>query len=263
MSGVRPKKQLGQHFLKDLSTAEKIVDAFLSRFNGDMAIEIGPGTGVLTQYLLQKENLPFRALDVDAESVEYLHNLYPEHSDKVLLEDFLKSPVTAPYDRVGIIGNFPYNISSQIFFKVYDERDKVDLVVGMLQKEVAERICAGPGSKIYGILSVLLQAFYRTEYLFSVKPHVFNPPPKVMSAVILLERNEVASLPCDEKLFKRIVKEGFQKRRKTLRNALKVFNLSDELTGEEVFSRRAEELSVAQFVELTKKIEEDGRNNSV
>lgn len=263
MSAVRPKKQLGQHFLKDKVIANKIVDSFLVGFIGDLAIEIGPGTGVLTDQLILMDDFIFKALDVDKESVDYLHRKYPDQQEKVILEDFLKSNLISDFEKVGVIGNFPYNISSQIFFKVYDERNKVNLVVGMLQKEVAERICAKPRNKTYGILSVLLQAFYDTEYLFTVEPHVFDPPPKVMSAVIRLKRNVTSALDCDEKLFKRVIKEGFQKRRKTLRNALKVFNLSDELTTEKVFSQRAEELSVAEFVELTKKIEGDGRNNSV
>lgn len=263
MGAVRPKKQLGQHFLKDKQIAERIVDSFLTVFDGDLAIEIGPGTGVLTDHLIQVEDFNFKALDVDRESVDYLHKNYPDQTSKVLFEDFLKTNLIEGFERVGVIGNFPYNISSQIFFKIYEEKDRVELVVGMLQKEVAERICAKPRNKTYGILSVLLQAFYEVEYLFTVKPGVFDPPPKVMSAVIRLRRNDTKTLDCDQRLFKRVVKEGFQKRRKTLRNALKIFDLSKDLTTEEVFSQRAEELSVAEFVELTKKIEADGRKNSI
>jgi len=263
MSAVRPKKQLGQHFLKDKHIAHQIVDSFLGSFEGDLAIEVGPGTGVLTEHLIEREGLNFKALDVDTESVRYLHDKYPHLQDKVLLEDFLKSSLLDQHKDVGIIGNFPYNISSQIFFKVYDAKDEVNLIVGMLQKEVAERICAKPKNKTYGILSVLLQAYYETEYLFTVPPEVFDPPPKVMSAVIKLKRNDVKALDCDARLFKRVVKEGFQKRRKTLRNALKGMNLTAELTSLEVFSQRAEQLSVSEFIELTKKIEEDGRTNSI
>lgn len=263
MGTVKPKKQLGQHFLKDKLIAKKIVDSFLTVFDGDLAIEIGPGTGVLTDYLINLRDLNFKALDVDKESIDYLHKKYPDHASEVLFEDFLKTNLIGQFDRVGVIGNFPYNISSQIFFKIYEEKDRVQLIVGMLQKEVAERICAKPRNKTYGILSVLLQAFYEVEYLFTVTPEVFDPPPKVMSAVVRLQRNETEELDCDHKLFKRVVKEGFQKRRKTLRNALKIFDLSKELTAERVFSQRAEELSVAEFVELTKKIEADGRNNAV
>lgn len=245
---VAPKKHLGQHFLKDENIAQRIVTALQANAQTKV-LEVGPGTGVLTKYLIEKDFEQFQALDVDAESVEYLKKNYPEHSDKFLLADFLNDRIEG--EKVAIIGNFPYNISSQIFFKVWDNRHAVDEVVGMIQKEVADRICSKHGNKVYGILSVLLGAFYDVEYLFKVPPSVFNPPPKVDSAVIRLVRNERKSLDCDEKLFKRVVKMGFGKRRKTLRNALKELNLPKEETEAVVFSKRAEQLSVADFEELT------------
>lgn len=245
---VAPKKHLGQHFLKDENIAQRIVTALQANAQTKV-LEVGPGTGVLTKYLIEKDFEQFQALDVDAESVEYLKKNYPEHSDKFLLADFLNDRIEG--EKVAIIGNFPYNISSQIFFKVWDNRHAVNEVVGMIQKEVADRICSKHGNKVYGILSVLLGAFYDIEYLFKVPPSVFNPPPKVDSAVIRLVRNERKSLDCDEKLFKRVVKMGFGKRRKTLRNALKELNLPKEETEAVVFSKRAEQLSVADFEELT------------
>ena len=263
MSVVRPKKQLGQHFLKDQQIALKIVAAFTDHFQGKLAIEIGPGTGVLTDHLIDRTDWDFLAMDVDRESVAYLHKQHPQSADRIVLQDFLKAPIAVENAPLGIIGNFPYNISSQIFFKVYDHKDDVDLVVGMLQKEVAERICEGPGSKVYGILSVLLQAFYEVEYLFTVEPHVFEPPPKVRSAVIRLKRNDRKALDCDARLFKRVVKASFQTRRKTLRNCLKGLGLSAELLQQEVFSKRAEQLSVEEFVELTRIIEKDVGNHSI
>lgn len=263
MSVVRPKKQLGQHFLKDQQIAHRIVVAFTDHFRGELAIEIGPGTGVLTDHLIGQSAFQFQAMDVDQESVAFLHRKYPEWKEQVLLQDFLQSSLSGAPGSIGVIGNFPYNISSQIFFKVYDHIDEVALLVGMIQKEVAERICAGPGSKTYGILSVLLQAFYDVEYLFTVEPHVFNPPPKVRSAVIRLKRNDRQKLDCDAHMFKKVVKASFQTRRKTLRNCLKGLGLSARLLEEAVFSKRAEQLSVDEFLELTKKIEEDGRNHAI
>lgn len=245
---VAPKKHLGQHFLKDENIAQRIVTALQANAQTKV-LEVGPGTGVLTKYLIEKDFEQFQALDVDAESVEYLKKNYPEHSDKFLLADFLNDRIEG--EKVAIIGNFPYNISSQIFFKVWDNRHAVNEVVGMIQKEVADRICSKHGNKVYGILSVLLGAFYDIEYLFEVPPSVFNPPPKVDSAVIRLVRNDRKELSCDEKLFKRVVKMGFGKRRKTLRNALKELNLPKEETEAVVFSKRAEQLSVADFEELT------------
>ena len=214
--------------------------------------EVGAGTGVLTKHLLDLP-CPFEALDVDTESIEFLKKAYPDHTDKFIKRDFLHTEI--PSYKTAIIGNFPYNVSSQILFKVWDERDKVDLVVCMLQKEVAARVASIHGNKVYGILSVLLQAFYDIEYMFSVPPEAFNPPPKVQSAVIRLKRNEVDHLPCGEKLFKRVVKTAFGKRRKTLRNALKELDLPPEITETEQFGLRAEQLSVSDFIELTTRIE--------
>ncbi|MEP1032070.1 16S rRNA (adenine(1518)-N(6)/adenine(1519)-N(6))-dimethyltransferase RsmA [Ekhidna sp.] len=251
MANVRPKKHLGQHFLKDENIAQKIVEALKNEANLPV-FEIGPGTGVLTKYLLQKPEIDFYALDVDAESIDYLKANYLNRSDRFLFQDYLKYDV--PFDHFNVIGNFPYNISSQLFFKIWDDREKVDEVVCMIQKEVADRICASHGNKTYGILSVLLQAFYDIEYLFKVSPGVFNPPPKVQSAVIRLKRNKTKELSCDEKLFKRVVKAGFGKRRKTLRNALKDLNLPESVTALEVLNQRAEQLSVQEFISLTEKI---------
>ncbi len=253
MDSVRPKKKLGQHFLKDENIARKIVESMRLEQEEQLVLEIGPGTGVLTKYLLEKDIPSFQALDVDQESIDYLRKHYPEDKDKFQLRDFLKSGL--PESNLAIIGNFPYNISSQIFFKIYDHRQHVTEVVGMVQKEVADRICSREGNKVYGILSVLIQAFYEVEYLFSVSPGVFNPPPKVTSAVIRFSRNNVKALSCDETLFKRVVKEGFQKRRKTLWNALKNLNLPETLRESPMLSMRAEQLSVNQFIELTALIE--------
>ncbi|VXD16449.1 16S rRNA (adenine(1518)-N(6)/adenine(1519)-N(6))-dimethyltransferase RsmA [Marinoscillum sp. 108] len=251
MKQVTPKKHLGQHFLKDENIARKIVNG-LDPGKMSTLIEVGPGTGVLTKYLLD-EFPDFIAFDVDTESVAYLKDHFPEHATKFLHQDFLKYNLAEMNGPIGVIGNFPYNISSQLFFKIWDHRDTVNEVVCMIQKEVADRIVSKEGNKTYGILSVLLQAFYDIEYLFTVPPQVFNPPPKVQSAVIRLTRNETARLECDEALFKRVVKAGFGKRRKTLRNALKDLNL-DFATDTEVFGQRAEQLSVSEFIQLTKYI---------
>lgn len=255
MERVRAKKHLGQHFLKDENIAYKIVEA-IDYSSIETLLEVGPGTGVLTKYLIEKEGFDFYALDVDEESVSYLKKKYPEFQSKFLLQDFLKINLSMYSGVIGVIGNFPYNISSQLFFKILDHRDKVDEVVCMIQKEVADRIASKEGNKTYGILSVLLQAFYDIEYCFTVPPHVFNPPPKVQSGVIRLKRNKTSELGCDEKLFKSIVKAAFGKRRKTLRNALKDLTLHIEDTSDEVFNKRAEQLTVAQFVDLTNKISE-------
>lgn len=250
MKHVTPKKYLGQHFLKDEHIAWKIVDAL--KFDAARStIEVGPGTGVLTKHLLGRDG--FLAFDVDQESVDYLKTNYSESAGKFHFQDFLKFDLSQLQSPISVIGNFPYNISSQIFFKVWDHRSQVSEVVCMIQKEVADRIVAHEGNKTYGILSVLLQAFYNIEYLFTVPPDVFAPPPKVNSAVIRLTRNETSVLDCDEILFKRVVKAGFGKRRKTLRNALKDLNL--EFSSEpKVFDKRAEQLSVGDFVQLTKYI---------
>jgi 16S rRNA (adenine1518-N6/adenine1519-N6)-dimethyltransferase len=252
MTEVKAKKFLGQHFLTDERIAERIVDSLSTETNH--VLEIGPGMGVLTKYLIKKDELDFHVVEIDRESVAYLHDHYPTLD--VIEGDFLQYDLTSLFhDTFSIIGNFPYNISSQILFKVFDNRDRVSEVVGMFQKEVAERVAAGPGSKTYGILSVLLSAFYNIEYLFTVNENVFNPPPKVKSAVIRLRRNDVKSLECDEKLFVQVVKAGFNQRRKTLRNALRQLNLPLDRISEETLAKRAEQLSVAQFIEITKTIE--------
>lgn len=252
MTEVKAKKFLGQHFLTDERIAERIVDSLSTETNH--VLEIGPGMGVLTKYLIKKDELDFHVVEIDRESVAYLHDHYPTLD--VIEGDFLQYDLTSLFhDTFSIIGNFPYNISSQILFKVFDNGERVSEVVGMFQKEVAERVAAGPGSKTYGILSVLLSAFYNIEYLFTVNENVFNPPPKVKSAVIRLRRNDVKSLECDEKLFVQVVKAGFNQRRKTLRNALRQLNLPLDRISEETLAKRAEQLSVAQFIEITKTIE--------
>jgi 16S rRNA (adenine1518-N6/adenine1519-N6)-dimethyltransferase len=252
MTEVKAKKFLGQHFLTDERIAERIVDSLSTETNH--VLEIGPGMGVLTKYLIKKDELDFHVVEIDRESVAYLHDHYPTLD--VIEGDFLQYDLTSLFhDTFSIIGNFPYNISSQILFKVFNNRDRVSEVVGMFQKEVAERVAAGPGSKTYGILSVLLSAFYNIEYLFTVNENVFNPPPKVKSAVIRLRRNDVKSLECDEKLFVQVVKAGFNQRRKTLRNALRQLNLPLDRISEETLAKRAEQLSVTQFIEITKTIQ--------
>jgi 16S rRNA (adenine1518-N6/adenine1519-N6)-dimethyltransferase len=247
---LKPKKYLGQHFLKDETIALDIVAA-IGKGSGSL-LEVGPGMGVLTQHLLQNDQL--MTFDLDKASIDYLKEKYPDHTEKFQLKDFLKENLMEYQTPIRVIGNFPYNISSQIFFQVYEHRDRVEEVVCMIQKEVAERIVSKHGNKVYGILSVLLQTFYDIEYLFSVDPMVFDPPPKVNSAVIKLVRNN--RLDFDAKTFKRVVKAGFGKRRKTLRNALKELNLPNTLTAQEVFNRRAEQLSVQDFIDLMEKIEE-------
>jgi 16S rRNA (adenine1518-N6/adenine1519-N6)-dimethyltransferase len=249
---VRAKKHLGQHFLNDENIAKKIVDAVLDENSSNALIEIGPGTGVLTKHLIHLPN--FWALDIDTESIEFLRNAYPEHIHKIVEADFLEIDIhkLVGDKNINIIGNFPYNISSQIMFRVLENRDKVDVAVGMFQKEVAERIAEKPGTKAYGILSVLLQAFYDITYLFTVHENVFTPPPKVKSAVIKLKRNEVKHLPCDEALFVKVVKTTFNQRRKTIRNSIKPMLTSVMDTTSYLFEKRPEQLSVAEFVELTK-----------
>jgi 16S rRNA (adenine1518-N6/adenine1519-N6)-dimethyltransferase len=246
---VRPKKFLGQHFLNDQGIAGRIVDSLLKNGNGNV-LEIGPGTGVLTKFLVQDETLNFKVVEIDWDSVAHLKKQYPELP--IIEGDFLELDLQQVFgDRFSIIGNFPYNISSQIFFRVLAQRNSVDQVVCMLQKEVADRIAEPPGNKTYGILSVLLQAFYDIEYLFKVPPGVFIPPPKVMSAVIRLTRNKRDTLACDEALFFQVVKQAFNNRRKTLRNALKNLNLAAEFLTEPIFDQRAERLSVDEFVYIT------------
>jgi 16S rRNA (adenine1518-N6/adenine1519-N6)-dimethyltransferase len=252
---VRAKIHLGQHFLTDSGIAEKIAHS-LRGSAYDQVLEIGPGTGILTRPLLDKWSGKLTVIELDRESVAYLRHHFNEPELKIVEGDFLKLELSELFKgSFGIAGNFPYNISSQIFFKVLENRDLVPEVVGMVQKEVAERLVSPPGNKTYGILSVLLQAWYHLEYLFTVEPHVFKPPPKVRSAVIRLRRNDVKQLDCDESLFRAIVKQGFQNRRKTLRNALKPLNLTFSTVPDEMLGCRAEQLSVKDFVELTKQLQ--------
>lgn len=261
MTTVRAKKNLGQHFLKDQNIAQKIVKA-LQAEGLKQVLEIGPGMGVLTKYLLQNPAFETWVVEIDRESVDYLDAHFPELNGRVLSHDFLRLDLGKLFQEpVAIIGNFPYNISSQIFFKVLEYRNRVPEVVGMLQKEVAERLAAPPGSKKYGILSVLLQAYYNIEYLFTVHEDVFSPPPKVKSGVIRLTRNDTEHLDCDEKLFTSIVKMAFNQRRKTLRNSLKSLIKSDEVKANPVFDKRPEQLGVAEFEALVKMIK--GQNKLI
>jgi 16S rRNA (adenine1518-N6/adenine1519-N6)-dimethyltransferase len=254
---VKAKKHLGQHFLKDENIAKNIADT-LSLKDYNSVLEIGPGMGVLTKYLLEKETTTY-VIEIDSESVEYLQANYLNLAPRIIEKDFLKYDLKEVFNdsQFAIIGNFPYNISTQIVFKVLEMREQIPEFSGMFQKEVAQRICEKEGSKAYGILSVLAQAFYNAEYLFTVPPSVFNPPPKVDSGVLRLTRKENIDLPCDEALFFRVVKTAFQQRRKTLRNCLKIFNLSDNLKANAIFGKRPEQLSVDSFIELTQLIEND------
>jgi 16S rRNA (adenine1518-N6/adenine1519-N6)-dimethyltransferase len=256
MSRVNAKKNLGQHFLNDRGVASRIVDS-LSAEGCSSVLEIGPGKGILTGFLLNRGFDDFRVIEIDNESVHYLKESFPDLSN-IIRGDFLTMDIGNDFPgKVALIGNFPYNISSQILFRVLENRDRIPELCGMFQKEVAERICSGPGSKAYGILSVLLQAFYDTEYLFTVEPDVFSPPPKVRSGVIRIRRNNIVRLDCDEGLFKRVVKAGFNQRRKTLRNSLRsAFKI--EAGDNEWSAMRPEELSVGQFVELTNWIAQKG-----
>lgn len=254
MSEVRAKKALGQHFLTDLNIARKICDSLTERAEGEpeAVLEVGCGMGVLTQYLLQRTDITTYGAEIDSESVEYLNVHYPDFTPRLIEGDFLKMDLRERFQEgVRVIGNFPYNISSQIFFKIIENRDLVPQCVGMIQKEVAVRIAEPPGSKEYGILSVLLQAWYDIEYLFTVSEKVFNPPPKVKSAVIRLKRNSTIKLDCDEKLFVKVVKASFGQRRKMLRNSLKAVFGNFGGAEHPLFTTRAEQLSVSQFVELT------------
>ncbi|MDC8005975.1 16S rRNA (adenine(1518)-N(6)/adenine(1519)-N(6))-dimethyltransferase RsmA [Aureisphaera galaxeae] len=255
---VRAKKHLGQHFLHDERIAEKIGNT-LTLEGYKNVLEIGPGMGVLTKYIIKKP-LQVIAMDLDTESIAYLQQHYLEENLTILEADFLKFDLSEIFDNqpLAITGNFPYNISSQIVFKALEWRHRIPEFTGMFQKEVAQRICEKEGSKTYGILSVLTQAFYHAEYLFTVKPGVFNPPPKVDSGVLRLRRKEDFTLPCDESLFFKVVKTAFQQRRKTLRNSLKTFNLSDKLKEDTIFAQRPEQLSVTEFINLTQKIQDDG-----
>ena len=255
MSSVRAKKHLGQHFLTDKNIALKIVDSLKPQGRYADVLEVGPGMGILSDFLLQKQELNTYLIDIDAESVQYLKRKYPQLGERLISGDFLELDFNSVFNgKLAVIGNFPYNISSQILFKILDNREKVPEMVGMFQKEVAERCSAKTGTKEYGILTVLVNAYYKVEYLFTVKAGVFNPPPKVLSAVIRLTRNETEKLDCDEKLFWQVVKAGFNQRRKTLRNALSALIDKEKMAGEPMLDLRAERLSVEDFVKLTNRI---------
>jgi 16S rRNA (adenine1518-N6/adenine1519-N6)-dimethyltransferase len=255
MEKVKAKKHLGQHFLKDEAIAKSIADTLHLEGYNDV-LEIGPGMGVLTKYLLEKPITTY-VIEIDTESVTYLDANYPKLKDKIISKDFLKYNINEVFEgkQFAIIGNFPYNISTQIVFRTLEFRNQIPEFSGMFQKEVAERICSKKGSKVYGILSVLAQAFYDVDYLFTVDETVFDPPPKVKSGVMRMRRKQNYSLPCSEKLLFTVVKTAFQQRRKTMRNSLKSLNLSDNLREDTIFDLRPEQLSVEQFIELTQKIE--------
>lgn len=249
MYDVRPKKSLGQHFLTDQNIAQRIVEQLSP--DVESVIEVGAGTGVLTQYLVQDVLNKFHVIEIDKESIAYLEKHFPMLGERLIEGDFLRTDLSQfGQHNMAIIGNFPYNISSQIFFQVLKYKEQVVEVVGMVQKEMAERMAAKEGSKTYGILSVLMQAWYDIEYLFTVHENVFNPPPKVKSGVIKMRRNAVTDLGCDEKLFVSIVKQAFNQRRKTMRNSLRPM-LSPEIIENEVFNKRPEQLSVKEFIDLT------------
>lgn len=257
MKLVKPKKFLGQHFLKDLQIAQDIADS-VDACPDIPVLEVGPGMGVLTQFLLPKRR-PVKVVELDFESVAYLKENFPQLGTDIIEQDFLKMDLKEVFggEPFVLTGNYPYNISSQIFFKMLDNKELIPCCTGMIQKEVAERIAAVPGNKSYGILSVLIQAWYTVEYLFTVHEHVFNPPPKVKSAVIRMTRNATRELGCDEKLFKQIVKTTFNQRRKTLRNSISpILGKGHPLAADPVFDKRPEQLSVQEFVELTNRLEE-------
>ena len=258
MEKVKAKKHLGQHFLKDESIAAAIADTLNFKGYNDI-LEIGPGMGVLTKYLLEKPTNTY-VIEIDTQSVTYLETNFPKLEGKIISKDFLKYNINEIFGgrQFAIIGNFPYNISTQIVFRTLEYRNQIPEFAGMFQKEVAERICEKKGTKTYGILSVLVQAFYDAEYLFTVDETVFNPPPKVKSGVLRLRRKEDFTLPCSEKLFFTVVKTAFQQRRKTMRNSLKTLNFSDSLREDTIFDLRPEQLSTEQFIALTQKIEADG-----
>ena len=259
MKQVRPKKNLGQHFLTDLSIAKRIADTVDEPYANLPVLEVGPGMGVMTQYLVEKPR-PLKVVEIDRESVAYLNENFPKLRENILGADFLRMDLNEVFggQQFVLTGNYPYDISSQIFFKMLDNRDLIPCCTGMIQHEVAVRMAAKPGNKQYGILSVLIQAWYNVEYLFTVEPSVFNPPPKVQSAVIRMTRNEVQHLGCDEQLFKRVVKTVFNQRRKTLRVSLKQLLTENALAviAQSPFATlRPEQLTIAQFVELTNMIE--------
>ncbi len=264
MKHLIPKKALGQHFLNDKNIAEKIVSSLKADGIGHV-IEVGPGMGALTPFLLREQRFDTRFVEVDRDAAAYLETRFPEIKGKLITADFLRHPLTDYFgdeEPIAVIGNFPYNISTQIFFKILDHRSLVKEVVGMLQKEVAERIAAPPGSKTYGITGVLLQAYYNIEYLFTVHENVFTPPPKVKSGVVRLTRNTVKSLPCDETLFVRVVKTAFNQRRKMLGNSLKSL-LPSPRTDNPMLTKRPEQLGVPEFIELTHYVEEENKKSQL
>ena len=260
MKQVRPKKNLGQHFLTDLNIAKRIADT-VDACPELPVLEVGPGMGVLTQYLMEKPR-PMKVVEIDSESVAYLNEKYPRLRDNILGEDFLRMDLSKVFDgkQFVLTGNYPYDISSQIFFKMLDNKDLIPCCTGMIQREVAQRMASSPGNKAYGILSVMIQAWYDVEYLFTVDENVFNPPPKVKSAVIRMTRNETTDLGCDEQLFKRVVKTVFNQRRKMLRVSIKpIFAghcVSEEFFKDDMMTKRPEQLTIKQFVELTNKVQE-------
>ena len=261
MKAVKPKKNLGQHFLTDLNIAKRIADT-VDACPELPVLEVGPGMGVLTQYLMEKPR-PVKVVEIDTESVEYLNEHFPRLRENILGEDFLRMDLGKVFDgrQFVLTGNYPYDISSQIFFKMLDNKDLIPCCTGMIPREVAERMAAGPGSKTYGILSVLIQAWYHVEYLFTVSEQVFNPPPKVKSAVIRMTRNSTTDLGCDEKLFKQVVKTTFNQRRKTLRNSIKpILGKESPLLADPLFNRRPEQLSVQEFIDLTNRVEQELNN---
>lgn len=255
MNSVKPKKFLGQHFLTDLNVAHRIADT-VDACPGIPVLEVGPGMGMLTQYIIPKER-EFKVVEIDFDSVPYLHEHFPQLGDNIIEGDFLKMNLHDVFDGRPFVltGNYPYNISSQIFFKMVENRDLIPCCTGMIQKEVAERMAAKPGTKSYGVLSVLIQAWYDVEYLFTVDENVFNPPPKVKSAVIRLIRNSKAELGCDEKLFRRIVKTVFTMRRKMMRNGMKqILGKDSPMLADPLFTNRPEQLSVQEYIDLTNKV---------
>ncbi len=263
MGAVKPKKFLGQHFLKDLNVAQAIADT-IDACPDFPILEVGPGMGVLTRFLIQKQR-QLKVVEVDFESVAYLRENYPSLEESIIEDDFLKMHLDRLFDGKPFVltGNYPYNISSQIFFKMLENKEFIPCCTGMIQKEVAERIAAGPGSKTYGILSVLIQAWYKVEYLFTVNENVFNPPPKVKSAVIRLTRNGTTELGCDEKLFKQVVKTTFNQRRKTLRNSIKpILGKDCPVCADVIFNKRPEQLSVKDFIGLTNLVERAQANRT-
>ena len=254
---LRPKKSFGQNFLINESVSQRITAAILEHRKGDRILEVGPGKGALTKYLVEEKNIHFKAVEADWDMVHHLQQTHALDHDQLIQQDFLKLPLEKVFDReeYNIVGNFPYNISSQILFRIEKYRDCVPVVIGMFQKEVAERIASGPGSKVYGVISVLLQASYEPSILFKVQPGSFYPAPKVTSAILLLKRKRDYEIPCDRKLFRAVVKNSFNQRRKMLRNTLKSFIKEDHLFELEVMKERPEQLSLDDFIELTNLID--------